>query len=47
MEGSALWFGAAGFEVLGVAEVGVELVWDPPWDPSKMTDEARLELGML
>ncbi len=26
MEGSALWFGAAGFEVLGVAEVGAELV---------------------
>jgi metal-sulfur cluster biosynthetic enzyme len=25
----------------------VNLVWDPPWDPSKMTDEARLELGML
>jgi len=27
--------------------VDVELVWDPPWDPSKMSDEARLELGML
>ncbi len=26
VEGSALWFGAAGFEVLGVAEVGAELV---------------------
>jgi metal-sulfur cluster biosynthetic enzyme len=25
----------------------VKLVWDPPWDPSKMSDEARLELGML
>ena len=25
----------------------VELVWDPPWDPQKMSDEARLELGML
>lgn len=30
---------------VGVAEVN--LVWDPPWDPAKMTDEARLELGML
>jgi FeS assembly SUF system protein len=30
---------------VGVAEVN--LVWDPAWDPSKMTDEARLELGML
>jgi metal-sulfur cluster biosynthetic enzyme len=25
----------------------VNLVWDPPWGPDKMTDEARLELGML
>ena len=30
---------------VGVAEVN--LVWDPPWDPQKMTDEAKLELGML
>jgi FeS assembly SUF system protein len=30
---------------VGVAEVN--LVWDPPWGPDKMTDEARLELGML
>ncbi len=34
-------------EVPGVAEVGVELVWDPPWDPSRMSEAARLELGML
>mgnify|MGYP003485429555 CR=1 FL=1 len=27
--------------------IDVELVWDPPWGPDKMTDEARLELGML
>jgi len=25
----------------------VALVWDPPWDMAKMTDEAKLELGML
>jgi len=25
----------------------VNVTWDPPWDPSKMSDEARLELGML
>jgi metal-sulfur cluster biosynthetic enzyme len=25
----------------------VNLVWDPPWDPQKMSDEAKLELGML
>ena len=33
--------------VPGVRDAQVEIVWDPPWDPSKMTDEARLELGML
>jgi FeS assembly SUF system protein len=33
--------------VPGVGTVDVNLVWDPPWDPSKMSDEARLELGML
>jgi FeS assembly SUF system protein len=31
----------------GVGEVQVELVWDPPWGPDKMSDEARLELGMM
>lgn len=31
----------------GVAEVDVELVWDPPWDPSRMSEAARLQLGML
>jgi FeS assembly SUF system protein len=33
--------------VPGIRESEVKLVWDPPWDPSKMSDEARLELGML
>jgi FeS assembly SUF system protein len=33
--------------VPGVRDAEVKLVWDPPWDPSKMSDEARLELGML
>ena len=33
--------------VPGVGVVDVNLVWDPPWDPGKMSDEARLELGML
>jgi probable FeS assembly SUF system protein SufT len=30
----------------GVSEVDVELVWDPPWDQSRLTDAARLELGL-
>jgi len=33
--------------VPGVASVKVDVVWDPPWDPSKMTDAARLQLGMF
>jgi FeS assembly SUF system protein len=32
--------------VPGVREVKVNLVWDPPWDPSRMSDEARLVLNM-
>ncbi len=30
----------------GVAEVDVEVVWDPPWDLSRLSDAARLELGL-
>ena len=33
--------------VPGIRDAVVNLVWDPPWDPSRMSDEARLELGML
>ncbi len=33
--------------VKGVTEVKVDVVWDPPWDPSRMTDEARLTLNMF
>ena len=33
--------------VPGIRDAEVNLVWDPPWGPDKMTDEARLELGML
>ena len=33
--------------VPGIRDAEVKLVWNPPWDPSKMSDEARLELGML
>ena len=31
----------------GVSDVEVELVWDPPWELSRMSDAARLELGMM
>ena len=32
--------------VPGVGEVKVNIVWDPPWDPSRMSDEARTMLNM-
>ena len=28
-------------------DVKIDLVWDPPWDPSKMSEAARLQLGMM
>lgn len=31
----------------GVKDVKVEVVWDPPWDPSRMSEAARLQLGMM
>ncbi len=33
--------------VPGVSGVNVELVWDPPWNPNKMSDAAKLQLGFL
>jgi FeS assembly SUF system protein len=30
-----------------VTGVKLEVVWEPPWDPSKMTEAARLQLGMF
>jgi FeS assembly SUF system protein len=32
--------------VPGVRDVKVEVVWDPPWDPSRMSEEARAILNM-
>jgi FeS assembly SUF system protein len=33
--------------VPGVKDVKVELVWDPPWDMSRMSEAARVQLGFL
>jgi FeS assembly SUF system protein len=33
--------------VPGVSDVKVEVVFDPPWDQSRMSEAARLELGLL
>ena len=32
--------------VPGVGQTKVNIVWDPPWDPSRMSDEARTTLNM-
>jgi len=34
-------------EVKGVTSAHVEIVWDPPWDQSRMTEAARLQLGLV
>ena len=31
----------------GVEDAGVELVYDPPWTPERMTEDARWELGLV
>ncbi|MCH8165600.1 MAG: DUF59 domain-containing protein [Planctomycetes bacterium] len=31
----------------GVSDAKVELVWDPPWTPDRMTQAARLEAGLM
>lgn len=31
----------------GVDDAGVDLVYDPPWTPDRMTEEARWELGLV
>ena len=41
------WVETAAKGVDGVKDVEVRLTFDPPWDPSRMSDEARLALNML
>jgi FeS assembly SUF system protein len=38
---------AAVSAVPGVSDVRVKLVWSPPWDRDRMSDEAKLELGLM
>lgn len=42
-----IWVENAARSVEGVREVKVNLTFDPPWDPSRMSDVARLELNMF
>jgi FeS assembly SUF system protein len=41
------WVEDAARKVEGVKSAKASLVFDPPWDPSRMSDEARLQLNML
>jgi len=41
------WVAGAVRGVEGVEDVKVEMTFDPPWTPEKMSDEAKLELGWL
>jgi FeS assembly SUF system protein len=41
------WVQEAVQKVPGVRNVNVDLVFDPPWDPSRMSDEAKLQLNMF
>jgi len=42
-----MWVQEAGEVVAGVRRVEVDMTFDPPWTPDRMSDEARLELNML
>jgi len=41
------WVEDAVKTVDGVTDAHVELVWDPPWNPERMSEEAKLELGFM
>ena len=34
-------------DIAGISDVTVEVVWDPPWTPEMMSEDARLELNMF
>lgn len=41
------WIPEAVKKVDGVSDVRIDLVWDPPWDPDKISDEQKEELGII
>lgn len=41
------WVPNAARKVEGVKDVRVNLVWEPPWDPDKISDDAKEMLGMI
>ena len=41
------WVPAAAKKAEGVKDVKINLVWEPPWDPEKLSDDAKEEMGMI
>ncbi|HSX40902.1 MAG TPA: metal-sulfur cluster assembly factor [Candidatus Saccharimonadales bacterium] len=41
------WVPAAAKKVAGVKTVMINLVWEPPWDPDKISDDAKENLGFI
>jgi FeS assembly SUF system protein len=41
------WVQDAIMKIEGIKSCDVSLVFDPPWDPSRMSDEAKLQLNMF
>ena len=41
------WVQGAIFPIEGIGHVDVEIIWDPPWDPSMMAETAKLQLNMF
>lgn len=41
------WVQSAVLPIEGVGDVDVEIVWDPPWDPSMMSETAKMQLNMF
>ena len=41
------WVPAAAKNVEGVKDVKINLVWEPPWDPDRMSDEAKEIMGFI
>ena len=41
------WVQSALLPLKGVGDVDVEIIWDPPWDPSIMSETAKMQLNMF
>ncbi len=41
------WVQGAIMPVDGIGDVDVDVIWDPPWDPSKMSETAKMQLNMF